>query len=307
MSVIRPHKAETADLEKLTFPAIAQAKIDGVRGIKILPSFTSRELKPFRNQTLTHVLSNPLLTGMDGELCIGEITNPYGELCRRTTSFVNSYWTQPLPDNFTWNVFDYITPETYFMSYDKRLAILHEVVHKVKQEAQGKLDFLRVVNWAVVHSLEEFLETHAFLLEQGYEGTIYRKPSAPHKNGRSTVNQSYFMRLKDFADEEGTIIGFNEAQENLNSAEINPLGYTERSSAKAGKIGKGMIGSIIVRTAEGEEVLCGPGSLTHEERIQYFHEPFNFIGRTCTFLFMPYGQYKKRRFPRFKCFRAEED
>lgn len=308
MAVTRPHKAETAELNKLTFPAIAFPKVDGVRGIKILREFTSRELKPFRNTMLTEELSNPLFHGMDGEMAVGNIQNPDKNLCRTTTSFTNSYWMHPLPREFSWNVFDLVTDETEHLPYAKRFKLLKALVETIHEKEPGKYPFLRTMpDYVVVNSLDEFTQAHTLYKSMGYEGTIYRDPAAPHKNGRSTVNQSYFMRMKDFADAEGIIEGFTEAQENTNEAVVNRLGYIERSTAKAGKVGKGMIGAVMIRNQEGETILCGPGCLTHDERVYYFHNPSEFIGRLAKYTFMPYGQYKKPRFPQYAGFRASVD
>jgi DNA ligase-1 len=115
------------------------------------------------------------------------------------------------------------------------------------------------------------------------------------------------MRIKDFETEEAEVVDFSEAQENLNPVICNALGQTERSTSKAGKLGKGMIGNLTVRRASGEEILIGPGKLSHNERQHYFENPSHILGKTVTFSYFPYGSFNKPRFALFENFRAEED
>lgn len=308
MKVIRPHKAENAIITDLRFPAIVLPKIDGVRGLKISQYFTGRTLKTFRNSYVTDQFSDPMLHGLDGELCFGDYTAP--DLCRKTTSYLNSYASNTsnvLPD---WYVFDFIAEEVAHLVYKKRYEMLRLYVNNLKEKNPEQYHFLRLIPDDLIfecYNTEEVEAAHSLYISAGFEGTIIRYNNAPHKNGRSTVSEGAYMRIKDFIYEEATVIAIEEAETNYNTAERNALGYIERSSAKDGKAGNGMIGSLVVRRADGSICNVGPGKLTHTERADYFESPFRIIGKVITFKHMKYGSKDKPRFATFENFRLAED
>lgn len=305
MLLIKPHKAADAVLEKLKFPAIVSCKIDGVRGCFLNSRLTARTLKTFRNNRLTEALSHPDLQGFDGELALGEPTNP--SLCRTTTSYVNSFsqnTNSGLPD---WYIFDWVTPEIKNMPYNTRIALAKQYITNLKLKDPERFGFLKHLPEEVLcTNTEEVEAAHNRFVLMGYEGTVVRWVNAPHKDGRSTVNQSWFMRIKDLKSEEATIIDIVEAQENLNFAQRNALGLTERSTHKGNKIGKGMVGALIIQLTDGSIEQIGPGHMTHEERYKYWEQPKDIIGRICTFKSMAYGEHKKLRQARFVEFRDED-
>ena len=306
MKVTKPQKACNVEFELIKFPCIAMPKVDGVRGLKIGQYFTGRTLKMFRNNHLTDQLSDPLLTGLDGELAYGSLTSP--TLCRDTTSYCNSYsynTSNVLPN---WMIFDLISEETAGLPYMKRLELAISYVKHLKEKDEKFWYLQTVPEHRLCHSLEEVEAAHSEFISLGYEGTIGRSLYQPHKNGRATMRENAYWRIKDFATEEGIIIGFEEAEINLNPALINELGYIERSSAKAGKVPGGMLGNIkIRRLADGQEYTIGPGKLTHKERTEYFNEPQRFLNKLCTFTHFPYGAKDKLRFGLFSSFRLPED
>lgn len=308
MTQFKPHKAENADLASLRFPAICLPKVDGVRGCYLTSQFTGRTLKAFKNRNVTDFYSHPLLRGFDGELAHGEITNPNQDLCRNTTGLVNSlgYNTDgSIPDLY---VFDYVTEHTKNMPYSSRWELAKGMVDEIiSTHREFSLHLKIMPAEKIVNSIEEVEAYHLEMLQLGFEGTIVRYLSAPHKNGRCTVKESYFMRIKEFATEEGKIVGYSEAQENRNAAVRNKLGYIERSSHQENKIGKGMIGSLTILRPNGDEITVGPGKLTHKERLEWFENPQLFMGKTATYKFMPYGTFNKPRFALFENLRADED
>ena len=298
----KPHKAENAELAKLKFPAIVLPKIDGVRGCFLTGQFTGRSLKPFKNKNITNYFSNPAYRGFDGELTLGGLTEE--GLCRKTTGIVNSLAKNTDGEIPILNVFDWILPEIVFLPYKDRLELLTAYVEGLSYDLRQKID---IVPSRYLKTLEEVEADHQENILLGFEGTIVRLASAPHKNGRSTVKESAFMRIKEFLTAEGTITGYTEAQENWNPSMKNALGYTERSSHKGNKTGKGMIGALELLLPTGQGILCATGTMTHEERKNYWENPNYILGKTITFSYMPYGTYKAPRFAQFLNFRAEED
>lgn len=304
MIITRPQKAETASLDSLRFPAIVLPKIDGVRGMNLIGHFTGRTLKPFRNKSL-EVFSNPLFYGLDGELAHGKLTDP--NLCSKTTSWTNSYHHKVSPELPSWNVFDFLTSDTAHLPYLKRWELLQAYVKELNTRYPGLYFLNTVPGGFLAESPEEVQQAHLYFVSLGYEGTIIRYALGMHKNGRSTVREGYYLRIKDFLTETAVITGITEAQENFNFAETNLLGYTERSSSKEFKSGNGMIGALLVKFPDGREAKIGAGSMSHAERIEYYNEPEKLIGRWCKCKHMPHGAKDKLRFGQFAGFRQEED
>ena len=300
MGLLKPHKATNVELEKLRFPVITLPKLDGVRGCFLNSKFTSRTLKEFRNRKLTYDFGRPELQGFDGEIVVG---NPLDQaLCRRTTSFVNRFQENAdISIEPTWYIFDWVTPETVHMPYSDRLTLAKEYIKRL-----GKPNIKLVPEIAMCKSMDELTNRYEEHIETGYEGIVIRSPQAYHKSGRSTVSEGGFLRMKPEGTEEATILDVIEAQANFNPKLANALGLTERSSHKDNKIGKGMIGSLLVQLDDGRKIVISAGCMTHEERTMYFQEQHKIRGRICTYRFMDYGEHNMRRHPRFVEFRDED-
>lgn len=296
--MIKPMRAEDAVLEKLRFPLIIQPKIDGVRAV-YLDNFSARTLKPFANKHVRRVFSNPIFRGLDGELAADEPTHP--DLCRMTTSAVTTIEGAP---SLTWWCFDYVTEGTITLPYSDRLDWLKS---KVYGDLADWVD-VRFIPYEHCDSLDDLLVYEEAWLDAGFEGLIIRDPNGKYKQGRSTVREQGLLRLKRFIEEDAVILGFEEAEENLNEAKINALGRTERSSHQANKRGKGMVGTIIARDVKtGDEIRVGPGTLKHEERIAIFQQQDRYIGHQFKYKQFPKGRKDKPRFPTFFSWRPDFD
>jgi DNA ligase-1 len=107
------------------------------------------------------------------------------------------------------------------------------------------------------------------LLSNGYEGVILRDPAGAYKYGRASATKGELLKLKRFEDFEAEVIGVYEEQHNANEKYTNELGRGQRSTAKAGLIGKGRLGGLILRGLntgwEGVEFRCGTG-FDHAQR-----------------------------------------
>lgn len=288
----KPFKACDADLKKARYPIIVMPKIDGVRGLHMNGQFTTRNLKPFRNDRLS-VFNHPSFVGLDGELAAGAITDP--DLCRLTTSFTSSFADRTsdiaLP---TWWVFDKSDEPT--MPYRHRIDMLHDISETLRSIHSN----IRVVPYEIANSEEEVLALHSSYIEQGFEGTVLRSLTGKYKHGRCTANEGDYLRIKDLGDEEAIILELVEAQTNNNPSETNELGYQSRSSHKENKAGNGMIGALIVRIPDGRIETIGAGNMPHSERIYYWNNPDKIISKTCTYKFMVHGEKDSRRHARYK-------
>lgn len=81
---------------------------------------------------------------------------------------------------------------------------------------------------------------------------MLRNPQSRYKQGRATVMENALLKVERFRDGEAEIIGFEERMHNTNPGARNALGRTQRSSAKAGLVGLGTLGALVVRGLPGQ-------------------------------------------------------
>lgn len=297
----KPHLACDADLDKITYPIMVFNKLDGVRMLNVGGNAVGRSLKKFKNKKLTAFYSADVLTGLDGELCFGDITSE--SLCRDTTSVVNTIESEDVPDLYA---FDYVPEEYVDIPYILRYKQLQASVD-AWNEFYG-FPSIHIIPYTMAYSKGEVEALYAAALEAGYEGVVLRDPTAFHKSGRCTANEGAYIRLKPSADAEAIVLRLEEAEENLNEAVINELGHTERSSHKANKVGKGMVGTLICKDmVSGLEIRVGAGKMSHEERTFYWLHPEKIVDSVIKYRSLMTGVKDAPRHARFIGFRALED
>jgi len=157
-----------------------------------------------------------------------------------------------------------------------------------------------------VACIDTLLKLEQDLLDEGFEGLILRDPNAPYKRGRSTVDQGYLLKLKRFVDDEAVVIGFEERMHNGNEATVNELGRTKRSSHQANKTGRGDLGALRLRTAEGVEFSCGTG-FSDAERDQIWRNRDSLLGRFAKYKHFVIGSKDAPRHPVFLGWRDPKD
>jgi DNA ligase 1 len=279
--------ASAVDLEALNYPLLVSPKLDGVRCILWEGVAYSRNAKPIRNKFVQAWAVDK--HNMDGELIVGSATE--GEVLGRTQSGVMSVEGEP---DFTFHLFDAI--ERYTPKFAESLTRVHE----------EHSDTDRVVGVAHdrVHNARELTALENMYLADGYEGVMLRSPDGPYKHGRGTLREGYLMKLKRFTDGEAIVVALEEAEENTNVATKDELNRTKRSTAKAGKVGKGMVGTIVVHDKKWGELRLAPGTMTHAERIWHWEcrndqDSATLLGKVVHWRCFGYGLKDKPRFPRF--------
>lgn len=291
----KPMKGADADLERLQFPYMVTLKLDGHRCvIKDGVALTSA-LKPFPNKYIQDYFSSNKFNGMDGELVVGPPTAP--DVFRRTSSGVRRVDGEP---DFTFWVFDL---------WD----VSGPAAHRYKRlcEHNGRrTERVQVLTALTAYTPEQLFEFEEAAIKAGHEGVMLRHPDSPYKFGRASVTENYLLKLKRFADAEAEIIGFVEQMQNTNEATTNALGRTQRSSAKAGKVGKGTLGTLQARVLNGRyagvEFEVGTGLDDTQRRIIWEAQDY-YRGRVFTFKYQDVGGYDKPRIPVFKGFRDRSE
>lgn len=314
MNTLKPQLAEDAILEQVVFPCIAQPKIDGVRAMNLNGTLTGRSLDPFKGFGITEYFSRPEFTGLDGEMTLGNQPNSSERLCSLTTGAMGKFkGVTEMPDLHWW-LFDYLSPASLEVSYEGRYSML-EIKHHDLDHPR-----LHIVPSLWCTGVEQLNEAIARNAEAGYEGTIIRNPRSLYKAGRST-KEGQLWRVKPWADFEILVTGITEGQMNGNEAKTNSLGRTERSSAKAGMVPNGQVGSIQgtllkdfhdpitgrLLFTKGLPVTAGSGEMSVAEAAAYFANPHSLIGHVAKIKTMTHGVKDLPRFPTFVSLRMKED
>lgn len=290
----RPTLAVNADISKLQYPLYASPKLDGIRCSIVNGKALSRTLKPIPNRYISACLSHPVLEGLDGELIIGE---PTSKTCY--TSSVSGVMRHDGVPRFTYYVFDLHTAGGPFTD---RLAVLRNLTATIPGQA-----YICLLEQTLLTNEEYMLEYEAYCVGAGYEGLILRSPNAPYKFGRSTMKEQYLMKLKRFADSDAQIIGFEEEQFNGNTAEINELGRTKRSTHKSGLVGKKTLGAFKVRDLVTGIVFSIGTGLTAAQRQEYWNNQDKYLGEFIKYKHFEVGAKIAPRHPVFLGFRDPID
>lgn len=287
--VFRPMLASAADIDRLRYPLLASPKLDGIRASVVNGRLLTRTLKEVPNRHVFKLLSRPELEGLDGELIVGDPTG--ATVYRDTVSGVMS--TDGKPD-FRFFVFDNWCTGQPFAERLQQLeskvatALYHLPVLALAHleiETRSKLDLYE-----------------ADVVERGFEGVMLRDPSAPYKFGRATAREGYLLKVKRYEDSEAIVLDIEEEMFNGNEAKTNELGRTQRSSAKAGKVGKGTMGALVVRDLKtGVEFNIGTG-FTAADRTR-----LDWKGKTVKYRFFPVGVKERPRHPSYLGLRDARD
>lgn len=309
---MKPQLAEDAQLDKVQFPVVVQPKIDGVRALNLTGQLTGRSMDPFKGYGITDYFSQREFQWLDGEMILGCDPSSRERLCSATTGAMGRFnGVSEMPDLHWW-VFDYLPDPS--MPYTSRYNLLRVKVEELNHPR------IHIVPMYEVWGIDELKKHIGEFGEQGYEGTIIRNPRSKYKPGRST-KEGQLWRVKPWADFEILVTGITEGQANGNEAKKNTLGRTERSSAKAGMVPNGQVGSIqgtllkdfvdpITGTTlfkKGLAITAGSGEMTVVEAEWYFKNPHLIVGHIAKIKHMTHGVKDLPRFPTFMSLRSPQD
>jgi len=280
--------ASPADLDAIKYPIFASPKLDGIRASVVGGKLLSRTLKEIPNRHIFNTLSVAHLEGLDGELIVGDITSP---TCYRDT--VSGVMSEEKVSAWSYHVFDLWThSEKPFAARRDKLANMHAMNGRIK-----------LVEHELMYSREALDEYEAEQVGLGHEGIMLADPNAAYKFGRATTKGGELLKVKRFSDFEATVLDVVEEEHNANEAEVNELGRTKRSSAQAGKIGKGSMGALHVRdNASGIDFHIGTGFTAADRAALWVTPP---IGKVIKYKSFEVGVKIKPRHPVFLGFRPE--
>lgn len=287
MQLRRVMKGEQAiDLSRVTWPKYGSYKIDGFRCVVSDIARTSR-MKEFPNRYVHKSFAGllPRDVYLDGEIVVGKRRGP--GVLQRTSSGVTSENGEP-----DWRFWVFDAPREAVRFKDRiKLAANH-----VKALNHPRI---RLVKHVLLHSQEE---AEAFLqdaIERGFEGIMLDDPDAEYKQGKSTLRQQGRLKVKLFVSREIKVTGYYEQMENTNEPTKDATGKSKRSSAKAGKKGKGVLGGFIGNDTEtGVEVRVG-GGIPDALRASLWSIRETLPGQYVTYSKQLVGEKDKPRHPSF--------
>jgi DNA ligase 1 len=294
--IVKPMRGVKPTQPLNRFPYLASPKIDGLRAIVKDGAVYSKSMKPIPQPRVQELFGH--LHGADGELVIGEpySTGPDDDVFDRSRGILMRKTPEPDAD-IRFYVFDI---------WDAPHAV---AAGRVPTGGAFKGNGVHIVEHTVVRNQQEVDEYLSRCLAQHYEGAMLRQAHAFYKYGQATERQAYLLKLKPFVDGEAEIIGYAEQMENTNVATTDELGYTKRSSAKAGKVGKGTFGAFLVRDLEtGAEFSVGNGpGLTQAKRDEFWAKRDELVGQIITYKYQEVGTRDAPRLPQFLRFRDRID
>lgn len=302
MSNQRPMLAAPITNIPIQFPVYVSPKLDGIRGTVWNPdTILTRTLKPIPNKFVQEAFKvGGSLKGLDGELVVGPPTSKTAYL-----DSVSGLMTQEGKPSFNFWVFDHVEMPT--SPFKDRLQVVQEAARIATQVIDWLPFKVIALEQRLVEGVDELLLYEDQCLWQGYEGVILRHPMGLYKHGRSTENQGWMLKLKRFTDSEAVILGFVEGFTNENTATINELGYTERSSHKEHQVPAGTLGALKVRDCvSGCEFEIGTG-FTAAQRQEIWDNRDKWLSQVVKYQYFPVGMKDKPRHPSYKGPRAPLD
>lgn len=254
------------EFSSLKFPIFGSSKIDGIRALihdHLGP--VTRKLNTIPNDHIRELLSS-LPPCLDGELVVKNKDQSIGDFSDTQSAVMSK---DGAPD-FMYLVFDYFadTDLPYITRY-KQLKALNNLP-----------SFVKIIPHTLLTDIDSAIQYSADCIAAGHEGAMLRAPEGLYKQGRSRVKQGWMLKIKNFQDAEGIIIGFNPSPTNSRK-----------------------IATIHLRTAWGD-INIGSG-LTNNLRESMYKNPDHYEGLTVTFKYQPFGTDKLPRFPVFKGFRYD--
>lgn len=278
---------------------MATPKIDGLRAVVRDGVVLSKTLKPIPAPAVQRAFGH--LHGLDGELVIGTPyrQGPEDDVYKRSRGALMRHRDTPLPVMFC--VFDrWDRPDE--PAADRIASLTHADLRVATPEASLWVIPHRLVGADTGITVSDYFKGTE---DHGYEGAMLRRPDGHYKYGKATEREGLLLKLKRFEHGEALIVDFIEGTANHNDAYLDETGRTKRSSAQAGKVPKGVLGSFLVRDlVSGCEfgVSTGKG-MTLALRRYVWEQRAQFVGKIVRYKYQRYGTDVAPRIPLYDGFR----
>jgi DNA ligase-1 len=288
--------AKVDDPAKLPYPLLASPKLDGIRALVRDGVVVSRNLKPIPNAYVQSLYGGAHMEGLDGELIVGL---PFGhDVWNRSQSGVMSEDGKP---DVWFHIFDHWKEPG---GYGPRMA----QIRRMRSDGRWPHGCAVMVPQHKVFNARELLEFEEEQIGLGYEGVMLRKLAAdtPYKHGRSTLREAYLMKLVRRHTCEGVVVDVVEQMHNANEMTRDARGYAKRSKAKAGLVGTGKVGALVLAGPNVGRFEVGTG-FTDQQRTALWRDRKSLTGKVVTVEYRELTPDGLPRFPVFKGFRDPRD
>lgn len=255
-------------MKMLRYPVACTLKKDGIRALRLNGTLLSRTLKEIPNKSVRQ-RSMVLPGGIDMELWNPDLT--YDEI----ESIVMSR-EHERSDDIQFHLLDQVTSAGYMA----RIAPL--IQHYMFKEPTPSVN---VEVPLICKDANELMERFKQSEEIMGEGVCFRLLMSPYKQGRSTFNEQYLMKLCRFTREEVTIGSVIEQRDKRD----HPMG---------------MMGALGCKRENGDTTIVGTGFNTALRKKIWADVPA-YIGQQITIKYKGHGMKDKLRAPVFVGFRKE--
>lgn len=271
-------------------------KFDGIRCLNINNIPTSRSGKAMRNLYLQDIfLQLPSDIIFDGELLIPNEDNTFSS----NTDGIMTINKKLLCVRYY--IFDIVSDKNAKERYEYLLSIKNNLP-----------DWCVIVDKIQATKYQEYLDFYQHSISIGYEGVMLQLINGKYKQGRSTLNEKYLIKTKEIVTLEAIIIGHTQKTINHNESLPDKLGYSKKSSAKAGLEYVDQLGAFVCKTIksdyfeEGIVFKIGTG-FTDAERTDIWKNIDDYIGKIAIFKTLTVGVLEAPRNPSFVGFRDIDD
>lgn len=200
---------------KLTYPFYVQPKLNGVRalynqGIMQSRGLREEEGKVWNHEVVAHFINDLLKSCPSNWLLDGELYC-HGKSLQQINSAiaVKRKAASSVTQEIQYHIFDIIDTTDLHRPFDQRAALLETlkanlVIHSTTT--------IQVVPTSLVYSPGVDDQLYELYRSQGYEGLMYRIPSAPYGFAEECGNKEnrwkYLLKRKGWIDDEFLITGF---------------------------------------------------------------------------------------------------
>lgn len=300
-SLMRPDQEHTdanilQAMSVLKYPVLATVKKDGIRAIN-LGDLASRTFKKIPNVELRKYAYDNIPYGFDMELWNPELR--YDEIESIVMSRGHSR-----SDMIQFHILDWWGPNIQKEQYSHRIQSIDRWKNNLYHCPSV---FQRVFfEWPTLcNNAQELFNFFLKVEQEQGEGICFRSLHSPYKQGRSTLQEQYLVKLSRYTTFEATIIGFEEQMMNTNPRQKNFIGKEKPSSAGEG-IGKGILGAFKVIDKYGTVFTVGTGvGLTNDLRAEIWAEQEKYLGKVVMIKSKQHGEKVKPRSPVWQGFREK--
>lgn len=273
---------ELVPLDQIPRPVLGTPKKDGIRCLKLNGKALTRKFLPVPNDYIRSRIEAECPDNIDGEIMIA------GRTFHELSGDVRRKEGRP---DFTFYVFDYVGRKDLPLNqpYSERMNELHTLLLP---------DFCVKLEPIYLRTLDDLIEFEAECLAGGDEGAMVRTPMSRYKCGRATIKEALIFKIKQFVDDEATILYAEEEQENQNEALKDAFGRTKRSSHQENKVGKSTLGTL---QCEWRGVQFGIGTGWDDEAgAELWAKRDRLPGQKVTFKYQKHGTKDRPRCPVYK-------